>query len=68
VASLDIPVRHVRLGEETPLPDDWAATCGLGPAGALLVRPDQHIAWRSAAAPRGEPALLPAAIGRTLGR
>jgi 2,4-dichlorophenol 6-monooxygenase len=29
-------------------PDDWFAACGIGATGALLVRPDQHVAWRSA--------------------
>lgn len=26
---------------------EWAAACGLGPAGTVLVRPDGVIAWRS---------------------
>jgi len=36
-----------------------AAACDLGPAGALLVRPDQFVAWRLAG-PGGSPAEQPA--------
>lgn len=31
--------------------DDWAGLCGIDAAGAILVRPDHHVAWRSATAP-----------------
>jgi 2-polyprenyl-6-methoxyphenol hydroxylase-like FAD-dependent oxidoreductase len=41
------PVRHVRLGQDVTVDDQWAVMCGLGADGALLVRPDQHIAWRA---------------------
>jgi 2,4-dichlorophenol 6-monooxygenase len=27
--------------------DTWLRSAGIGPQGALLVRPDQHVAWRS---------------------
>lgn len=30
--------------------DGWLALAGIGPEGALLVRPDQHVAWRSVGA------------------
>ena len=47
-AVADAPVVvHVRLGVDTAALDDWVALCGLGPTGALLVRPDQHVAWRA---------------------
>ncbi|MEN9505124.1 MAG: 2,4-dichlorophenol 6-monooxygenase [Actinomycetota bacterium] len=49
VSQLEIPVRHVALGADVSVEASWADQCGLGPDGALLVRPDQHIAWRSAA-------------------
>jgi hypothetical protein len=39
----------VALGADVSVEASWADQCGLGPDGALLVRPDQHIAWRSAA-------------------
>lgn len=45
VAAVTQPVLHLPVqgsGVEA-----LAATCGLGADGALLVRPDQHIAWRA---------------------
>jgi 2,4-dichlorophenol 6-monooxygenase len=46
------PVFHVRAGEDFLDPDGhWAAVCGLAPGGALLVRPDQHVAWRARSLP-----------------
>lgn len=47
----------------------WAAVSGLGEAGAVLVRPDQHVAWRSVGAdPTGDPAAtLAAALGALRG-
>ncbi len=48
-AAIDSP-RHVRLaiGREIADPDGaWSALLGIEKDGALLVRPDQHIAWRS---------------------
>ena len=35
-------VYHVQLELES-----WRQQCGLGATGAMLVRPDQHIAWRA---------------------
>lgn len=42
----------------------WLARAGIGPSGALLVRPDGFIAWR---APVADPAGLAAALRRVLG-
>lgn len=42
-AQRSVPLRVVAL-ETAP---DWWERSGLGPDGALLVRPDQHIAWRA---------------------
>ncbi|WP_374198955.1 hypothetical protein [Streptomyces sp. GESEQ-35] len=36
-----------------PLPAEHAGLCGLGPDGALLIRPDGHIAARRPDAPAG---------------
>jgi len=45
------PVRGLRLGRALlPEPAAWLELAGIGPDGALLVRPDQHVAWRSARA------------------
>ena len=46
----------------------WAATCELKPGGALLVRPDQHVAWRARACPDNPGAALVAAINQILQR
>lgn len=47
-AQADVPLRHVALDESIGVDPTWADLCGLGTDGALLVRPDQHISWRSA--------------------
>jgi hypothetical protein len=47
LGSSAVPVQHVRLGDEANVDAGWFTTCGLGVDGALLVRPDQHVAWRS---------------------
>jgi putative polyketide hydroxylase len=51
-----------RLSREQPVPLracgitdlDYARTCGYGRRGALLVRPDGFVAWRTATAGRTE--------------
>ncbi|HEV7652016.1 MAG TPA: hypothetical protein VGP26_28005 [Actinophytocola sp.] len=48
---------------------DWAAAYGIGPAGAVLVRPDGHVAWRRAELGESPVADLTAALARvTAGR
>ncbi len=37
----------VRVGVDTPELDSWRLLCGIGGTGALLVRPDHHVAWRA---------------------
>ena len=46
IANIDAPVRHVRVGVDEQLRHEWHIAVELND-GALLVRPDQHIAWRS---------------------
>ncbi|MEZ5246910.1 MAG: FAD-dependent monooxygenase [Acidimicrobiales bacterium] len=47
-AALDgAPVLLVRVGIDTPPLDEWRTRCEVGVDGALLVRPDQHVAWRA---------------------
>lgn len=36
----------------------WASVCGIEADGALLVRPDQHVAWRATMAPSDRGAAL----------
>ncbi|WP_159872200.1 hypothetical protein [Novosphingobium sp. 9U] len=52
--AIGIPVNCVCVGERgeyRSVDGRWDALCGLERGGALLVRPDQHVAWRSARAP-----------------
>ncbi|MBW2314042.1 MAG: FAD-dependent monooxygenase [Deltaproteobacteria bacterium] len=50
--NASVPCLHVRVGTDVVLPDEsWSTLCEMEPGGALLVRPDQHVAWRAHAAP-----------------
>ena len=40
-------VSMVRIGVDTPTLDAWRQTCDVDDTGALLVRPDHHVAWRA---------------------
>ncbi len=63
-----VPVAHVRIGLDARLPDDaWRTTCGLEATGALLVRPDQHVAWRAASLPDDPGTQLASALTNILG-
>ncbi|MFI6369094.1 FAD-dependent monooxygenase [Nocardia sp. NPDC050630] len=48
------------------LDQDWPETVGLSPTGALLVRPDQIIAWRMPSLPSDPPAALRAVLDRIM--
>ncbi len=51
LAGGPVPVTVVRVGTDVLDTDGmWDAVSGIGAEGAVLVRPDQHVAWRSAAA------------------
>lgn len=65
----ETPVTGLRL-HEVLLPDlpRWLATAGIGADGALLVRPDQHVAWRSATALDPPGPALEQALREILGR
>lgn len=41
------PITSVRIGVDTPRLRSWRRVCGVGESGAVLVRPDQHVAWRA---------------------
>lgn len=40
-------VATVRVAVDTPALDSWRMVCDVGGSGALLVRPDHHVAWRA---------------------
>jgi 2,4-dichlorophenol 6-monooxygenase len=46
----------------------WAAVSGIGDSGAILVRPDQHVAWRSPGPADDPDAALRAAVTELSGR
>lgn len=60
-------VRPLVAGRDFADPDGaWLRTCGIGPTGALLVRPDQHVAWRVPTAPPNPGSALCAALAAVL--
>jgi 2-polyprenyl-6-methoxyphenol hydroxylase-like FAD-dependent oxidoreductase len=48
--------------------DRWSSAYGVGADGAVLVRPDGHVAWRSPAMVADPPGTLAAALARILSR
>ena len=49
--TLGLPIRTVKIGPRCAIEDhggDWARASEIRDAGCLLVRPDQHVAWRAA--------------------
>lgn len=68
---LDVPLGCVVIGpgeEVTDLYYDWAKLREVDESGALLVRPDKHIAWRSPQMPDNPTDALGAALAAVLGR
>lgn len=66
VESCTVPVKHVRVGSDIEPGAQWSALCSVGADGALLVRPDQHIAWSVERVPHDAPGALGGAISATL--
>jgi 2,4-dichlorophenol 6-monooxygenase len=69
--DLGVPLETVVIGpgrEVTDLYYDWAKLRGIDESGALLVRPDKHIAWRSSSLPADPESALRTALGQVLGR
>jgi hypothetical protein len=70
-SELSVPLRHriVPLGMET---DDggaaWRALYGIEDGGAVLVRPDGHVAWRQSEAVLGQTEALRDALSAVLAR
>jgi 2,4-dichlorophenol 6-monooxygenase len=66
---VDAEIRCVRVGADVPDPHGWwGRVAGMGVSGALLVRPDQHIAFRARGAVSDPLAALRAAVDAALGR
>ena len=66
-----VPLHALRIAPDGDLVDpagDWLACYGLTPAGAVLVRPDGHVAWRSAGGAADAEATLGAALRRLVAR
>ena len=61
------PIVQVRLCEDAAVDPGWCALAALGADGALLVRPDQHVAWRAPTLPADPGAALTSALAAVLG-
>jgi 2,4-dichlorophenol 6-monooxygenase len=60
-AARAIPLDVIAIGQESGLPDEtggWRQQSEAGPADAVLVRPDHHVAWRSTGTVRDPAAVL----------
>ncbi|MCQ9165185.1 MULTISPECIES: FAD-dependent monooxygenase [unclassified Arthrobacter] len=69
-AQLGVPVKAVVIGpgqEVTDLYFDWERLRGVAEDGAVLVRPDKHVGWRSQGLPADPEAALQGAISTILG-
>ena len=63
----DVPLTVVEVGGSLADPaGEWASVRGTAPDGAILVRPDRHVAWRAATAPADPAAELAAVLRRLL--
>ncbi len=60
-----VPVRYVAI-ERDSIEDEgcWLKDSGIGLEGALLVRPDQHVAWRAASLPPDPSSVLSQVIAQ----
>jgi 2-polyprenyl-6-methoxyphenol hydroxylase-like FAD-dependent oxidoreductase len=66
---LGVPLRCYSVGSDGPLIDEagtWLKLYGIGPDGAVLVRPDGYVAWRAHPATSRHAARLADAFGRIL--
>jgi 2,4-dichlorophenol 6-monooxygenase len=52
-ATGPVPLDVVLVGRDVADDGAWAVASEVGPDGAVLVRPDQHVAWRTGGAPVG---------------
>jgi 2,4-dichlorophenol 6-monooxygenase len=69
--DLGVPLAVVVIGpgqQVTDLYFDWARTREVAEDGAILVRPDKHVGWRSMTLPPDPQGALFAAMSAILGR
>jgi 2,4-dichlorophenol 6-monooxygenase len=69
--ELGVPLETVVIGPGRPVTDlyyDWSKLREVEESGALLVRPDKHIGWRSGSLPDDPEAALRDALAAILGR
>ncbi|AKK29945.1 FAD-dependent monooxygenase [Mycobacterium sp. EPa45] len=67
--SLGLPISVQRIGTERDIDGSWSAATGLTPDGALLVRPDDFVAWRAEKLPYStREGQLTAVLSEILGR
>jgi len=68
--ALGMPVRVVTIGPRADFEDhvgDWDKVREIGDGGCVLVRPDQHVAWRAMGASGKAEAELTGALRAVLG-
>src|SRR5207247_7349460 len=59
----ELPIRCLIAGRDFTDPEGhWASVCQITADGALLVRPDQHVAWRARSATADPAAALASAL------
>jgi 2-polyprenyl-6-methoxyphenol hydroxylase-like FAD-dependent oxidoreductase len=66
--ALSVPIGLQRIGTALDVDGSWAAATGLAPDGALLVRPDDFVAWRADKLPHSPETDLGRALCQILGR
>jgi 2-polyprenyl-6-methoxyphenol hydroxylase-like FAD-dependent oxidoreductase len=67
--TLPCPLRALRLGHDLPDPEQALARLyGVGDRGAVLVRPDGHVAWMTESGPAATRIGLAEAVRRATGR
>lgn len=66
--AADVPITLRRIGTAVDVDGSWSAAAGLAPDGALLVRPDDFVAWRADKLPRSPGDELGRVMCHILGR
>ena len=64
----DVSIHCVRIGTDVIVAGDWTESCRVGTSGAILVRPDQHVAWIWFESPVGESVEFLSIVRTVLGK